>query len=150
RLGCSIEPLGNVNDQREHRRHAFLLDGEAPLLRADAVLHRPKPIFEGGKTMLQAIKAMLEIAHFGNQRQYARADPWAKNYRSVARVTRGSKLIFSSLILNRVPRTPTRYCCAQFTSPPAESTQMFTLRLSHARPVTCPLPSSGATELPRP
>ncbi|MBV9814731.1 MAG: hypothetical protein JO229_03145 [Alphaproteobacteria bacterium] len=41
---CFVEPLGNTEDYREHRRNPLFLDSKTLFHRADAVFDRAKPV----------------------------------------------------------------------------------------------------------
>ena len=60
-----VEPLRNADDQGEHRRHAFLLYGEALLHRTEPDLHRAEPALHRSEAAFHRGEAMLQVADFG-------------------------------------------------------------------------------------
>ena len=90
----AVKPLGNADDQGKHRRHTFLLYGEALLHRTEPDLHRSKAAFHRRK-------AVLQIAYLSGQGQNARAE----KLKTYFFVTHGD--FFGSVFLLLTTKPPT-------------------------------------------
>jgi hypothetical protein len=103
KLRCSIEPLGDADDDREDCRHPLFLYGEAPLYgvepgRHDIASSRAVIAISNALTRLSGADKRLSIA----VKRCCRSRTSAVSVRT--RAPRSSKLIFSSPIRYRFPQ----------------------------------------------
>jgi hypothetical protein len=79
----SVEPLGDANHKRQHRRDSVFDPADAALDTAQPSLHRREAGFESGEAMFQRGQANLDIANFGGKRH----NPCAKQIKTDFLVT---------------------------------------------------------------